>query len=95
MQDERGGSVPPTSCQTNQSPASTKLAAASKAARSSSKTCRAFGFAWSFLCLITPLCSYLYGGLYRGLYEKAHIIRYFLTCRAFGSSHSQPITPAY
>ena len=22
--------------------------------------------AWSFLCLITPLCSYLYGGLYGG-----------------------------
>jgi hypothetical protein len=31
----------------------------------------------SFLCLITPLCSYLYGGLYGGLYERAHIIRYF------------------
>jgi hypothetical protein len=30
-----------------------------------------------FLCLITPLCSYLYGGLYGGLYERAHIIRYF------------------
>jgi hypothetical protein len=30
----------------------------------------------SFLCLITPLCSYLYGGLYGGLYERAHIIRY-------------------
>jgi hypothetical protein len=29
----------------------------------------------SFLCLITPLCSYLYGGLYGGLYERAHIIR--------------------
>lgn len=29
------------------------------------------------LCLITPLCSYLYGGLYGGLYERAHIIRYF------------------
>jgi hypothetical protein len=32
-----------------------------------------------FLCLITPLCSYLYGGLYGWLYERAHIIRYFLT----------------
>jgi hypothetical protein len=32
-----------------------------------------------FLCLVTPLCSYLYGGLYGGLYERAHIIRYFLT----------------
>jgi hypothetical protein len=31
----------------------------------------------SFLCLITPLCSYLYGGLYGGLHERAHIIRYF------------------
>ena len=31
----------------------------------------------SFLCLITPLCSYLYGGLYGGLYERADIIRYF------------------
>jgi hypothetical protein len=31
----------------------------------------------SFLYLITPLCSYLYGGLYGGLYERAHIIRYF------------------
>jgi hypothetical protein len=31
----------------------------------------------SFLCLITPLRSYLYGGLYGGLYERAHIIRYF------------------
>ena len=31
----------------------------------------------SFLCLITPLCSYLYGYLYGGLYERAHIIRYF------------------
>jgi hypothetical protein len=31
----------------------------------------------SFLCLIMPLCSYLYGGLYWGLYERAHIIRYF------------------
>ena len=30
-----------------------------------------------FLCLITPMCSYLYGGLYGGLYERAHIIRYF------------------
>ena len=29
----------------------------------------------SFLCLITPLCSFLYGGLYGGLYERAHIIR--------------------
>jgi hypothetical protein len=39
-----------------------------------------FGFEAShFLCLITPLCSYLYGGLYGGLYERAHIIRYFLT----------------
>ena len=28
-----------------------------------------------FLCLITPLCSYLYGGLYGGLYERADIIR--------------------
>jgi hypothetical protein len=26
-----------------------------------------------FLCLITPLCSYLYGGLYGGVYERAHI----------------------
>jgi hypothetical protein len=32
-----------------------------------------------FLCLITPLRSYLYGGLYRELYERAHIIRYSLT----------------
>jgi hypothetical protein len=31
-----------------------------------------------FLCLITPLRSYLYGGLYGGLYERAHIIRCFL-----------------
>jgi hypothetical protein len=31
----------------------------------------------SFLCLITPLCSYLYGGLYGGLHESAHIIRCF------------------
>ena len=31
----------------------------------------------SFLCLITPLCSYLYGGLYGRLYERADIIRYF------------------
>ena len=31
-----------------------------------------------FLCLITPLCSYLYGGLYGGLYERAHIIRHHL-----------------
>ena len=30
-----------------------------------------------FLCLITPLCSYSYGGLYGGPYERAHIIRYF------------------
>jgi hypothetical protein len=30
-----------------------------------------------FLGLITPLCSYLYGGLCGGLYERAHIIRYF------------------
>jgi hypothetical protein len=29
------------------------------------------------LCQITPLRSYLYGGLYGGLYERAHIIRYF------------------
>ena len=28
----------------------------------------------SFLCLITPLCSYLYVGLYEGLYERAHIV---------------------
>ena len=26
----------------------------------------------SFLCLITPVCSYLYGDLYGGLYERAH-----------------------
>jgi hypothetical protein len=26
---------------------------------------------------MTPLRSYLYGGLYGGLYESAHIIRYF------------------
>ena len=32
----------------------------------------------SFLCLITSLCSYLCGGLYGDLYERAHIIRYFL-----------------
>jgi hypothetical protein len=31
----------------------------------------------SFLCLITPLRSCLYGGLHGGLYERAHIIRYF------------------
>jgi hypothetical protein len=35
----------------------------------------------NFLCLITPLCSNLYGDLPpclpRGLYERAHIIRYF------------------
>ena len=30
-----------------------------------------------FLCLVMPLCSYLYGGLYGGWYERAHIIRYF------------------
>ena len=30
----------------------------------------------SFLCLITPLHSYLYGGLYGGLYEGAHMIRH-------------------
>jgi hypothetical protein len=30
-----------------------------------------------FLCLITPLCSYLYGSLYGGSYARAHIIRYF------------------
>jgi hypothetical protein len=29
------------------------------------------------LCLIAPLCSYLYGGLDGGLHERAHIIRYF------------------
>jgi hypothetical protein len=30
-----------------------------------------------FLCLITPLCSYLYRGLYGGLYGRAHVIRSF------------------
>jgi hypothetical protein len=46
-------------------------------------TVRARRAASFFLCLITPLCSYLCGGLYAGLYERAHIIRYFLTlCRA-------------
>jgi hypothetical protein len=35
----------------------------------------------SFLCLITPLCSYLYGGLYGGLCERAHIIRCFTARR--------------
>jgi hypothetical protein len=30
-----------------------------------------------FLCLVTPLCSYLYGGLHGGLYESADITRYF------------------
>jgi hypothetical protein len=35
------------------------------------------GWSSSFLCLITPLCSYLYRGLYGALYEGAHIIRYF------------------
>jgi ABC-type multidrug transport system fused ATPase/permease subunit len=39
----------------------------------------------NFLCLITPLCSYLYGVLYGGLYERSHIIRYFLT-RSVGAS---------
>jgi hypothetical protein len=33
--------------------------------------------AGSLLYPITPPCSYLYGGLYGGLYERAHIIRYF------------------
>ena len=28
-----------------------------------------------FLCLITPLCSYLHGGLYGGSYGRARIIR--------------------
>jgi hypothetical protein len=36
---------------------------------------RALDLREDFLCLITPLCSYLYGGLYGGLYERAHIIR--------------------
>ena len=30
------------------------------------------------------LCSYLYGSLYGGLYERAHIIRYFYS-RIFGA----------
>jgi hypothetical protein len=34
-------------------------------------------FALCLLCLITRMCSYLHGGLYGGLYERAHIIRYF------------------
>jgi hypothetical protein len=43
----------------------------------------------SFLCLIMPLCSYLYGGLYGGLYERAHIIRYFPPLGARpGDSHT-------
>lgn len=43
--------------------------------------------AWDrdFLCLITPLCSYVYGGLYGGLYERADIIRYFPLLSAGGS----------
>jgi tetratricopeptide (TPR) repeat protein len=42
----------------------------------------------TFLCLIAPLCSYLYGGLYGGLYERAHIIRYFPHAQAleFGAA---------
>ena len=43
-----------------------------------------------FLCLITPLCSYLYGGLYGGLYERAHIIRYFPRRRATAARPSTP-----
>jgi hypothetical protein len=35
------------------------------------------GMSGSFLCLITPMCSYLYGGLYGRMYERAHVIRYF------------------
>jgi hypothetical protein len=34
----------------------------------------------SFLCLITRLWSYLYRGLYGGLYERAHIIMCFPPC---------------
>jgi hypothetical protein len=38
-------------------------------------TAPALAFTSFFLCLITPLCSYLYGGLHEGFYERAHIIR--------------------
>jgi hypothetical protein len=35
----------------------------------------------SFLCMITSLRSCGYGGLYGGLYERAHIIRCFTARR--------------
>jgi hypothetical protein len=35
------------------------------------------GLDLSFLCLITPLCFYLHGGVYGGLYERAHMTMYF------------------
>ena len=41
-----------------------------------------------FLCMITPLCSYLYGGLSGGLYERAHIIRYFPPMAASGGGRA-------
>ena len=41
------------------------------------------GLHLSFLCLITPLCPYLHGGLYGRLYERAHIIRYLFCPEVF------------
>jgi hypothetical protein len=43
-----------------------------------------------FLCLITPLCPYLYGGLYGGLYERAHIIRCFSRRQWHGRGPARP-----
>ena len=60
----------------------TKSRAASDANTADAAPCRVsaeFGyvrernFQASFLCLITPLCSYLYGGLYRGGCVREHI----------------------
>ena len=46
-----------------------------------------------FPCLVTPLCSYLYGGLYGGLYGSADIIRYFprlSVCDSHGAAAPWP-----